>query len=452
MYKGIASPALVVALGKAGLLGFLGSGGLGATALEVAIDEIRSRLRPGDPFGVNVVASALNPELELRMAKVLVERSVPVIEAGGFTRVTPSLVLLRLKGARRRSDGSVELARRLMGKVSRVESASLFMQPPPVAAVSRLRESGDLTASEASLAGDIAMADDICVEADSGGHTDQGVAYAIFPPIVALRDRMASERRACARIRIGAAGGIGTPEAVAAAFMLGAQFVLTGSINQCTAEAGTGDAVKDLLQAVDVRDTAYAPAGDTFEFGSRIQVIKRGSLFASRASRLYEIYRAHASLEDLPIGTRHEVEGFMRRSLEEVWDETRRYLINRPERLDQVERDGKRKMAAVFKWYYIHSAHLTVAGEPDGKLDFQIHSGPALGAFNCWARGTPLSSWRNRRVAEIGLRLMESAAEVLDRRFEGMMANRRPDPCSDNRAVIHCDLRATASSYSAESP
>ena len=40
-------------------------------------------------------------------------------------------------------------------------------------------------------------------------------------------------------IRVGAAGGIGTPEAAAAAFVLGADFILTGSINQCTVEAGT---------------------------------------------------------------------------------------------------------------------------------------------------------------------------------------------------------------------
>ena len=48
--------------------------------------------------------------------------------------------------------------------------------------------------------------------------------------------------------RLGAAGGLGVPEAVAAAFVLGADFVLTGSINQCTAECGTSERVKDMLQ------------------------------------------------------------------------------------------------------------------------------------------------------------------------------------------------------------
>ncbi len=68
---------------------------------------------------------------------------------------------------------------------------------------------------------------------------------------------------------MGAAGGIGTPEAAAAMFVMGADFILTGSINQCTVEAATSDAVKDLLQGMNVHDTDYAPSGELFELGSR---------------------------------------------------------------------------------------------------------------------------------------------------------------------------------------
>src|SRR5947207_15781689 len=74
---------------------------------------------------------------------------------------------------------------------------------------------------------------------------------------------------------IGAAGGIGTPEAAAAAFIMGADFILTGSINQCTVEAGTSETVKDILEKISVQDTTYAPAGDMFEIGSKVQVVKR---------------------------------------------------------------------------------------------------------------------------------------------------------------------------------
>lgn len=77
------------------------------------------------------------------------------------------------------------------------------------------------------------------------------------------------------QIHIGLAGGIGTPQAAVAAFMMGADFILTGSINQCTVEAGTSDCVKNLLQEINVQDTDYAPAGDMFELGAKAQVLKK---------------------------------------------------------------------------------------------------------------------------------------------------------------------------------
>ena len=110
------------------------------------------------------------------------------------------------------------------------------------------------------------------------------------------------------KVRVGAAGGIGSPEAAASAFLLGADFILTGSINQCTVEAGTSDAVKDMLQGIGVRDTAYAPAGDMFEMGSKIQVMKKGVFFPARASKLYDLWRTHGSLDQIDAATRSEVQ------------------------------------------------------------------------------------------------------------------------------------------------
>ena len=81
---------------------------------------------------------------------------------------------------------------------------------------------------------------------------------------------------------------------------MGADFVLTGSINQCTVEAGNSDAVKDLLQDINVQDTDYAPAGDMFEIGARVQVLKKGVLFPARANKLYRLYTQYDSLNDIP--------------------------------------------------------------------------------------------------------------------------------------------------------
>src|SRR6185295_12181791 len=109
-------------------------------------------------------------------------------------------------------------------------------------------------------------------------------------------------------IHVGAAGGIGTPQAAAAALIMGADFILTGSINQCTVEAGTSDAVKDLLQELNVQDTDYAPAGDMFEIGARIQVARRGLFFPARANKLYELYQRHGSLDEIDPKTRQQIQ------------------------------------------------------------------------------------------------------------------------------------------------
>ena len=90
---------------------------------------------------------------------------------------------------------------------------------------------------KADIAASLPIADAITVEADSGGHTDQGVALALFPAIKKICGNCMKKYNYADRIYIGAAGGIGTPEAMLAMFMLGADYVLTGSLNQCTVEA-----------------------------------------------------------------------------------------------------------------------------------------------------------------------------------------------------------------------
>jgi len=85
------------------------------------------------------------------------------------------------------------------------------------------------------------MADDITVEADSGGHTDNRPLVALFPTIIKLRDEIQQEYGYTKTIRIGAAGGISTPASALAAFMMGAAYIVTGSVNQACVEAGTSE-------------------------------------------------------------------------------------------------------------------------------------------------------------------------------------------------------------------
>src|SRR5229473_318380 len=413
MYKGIASKEFVVALGRAGLMGYLGTGGMSYDEMEPSIRYIQSELSPGQSYGMNFLCQPQHPEIEERTVDLYLKYGICYIEAAAFTQMTPSLVRYRLKGLTRNSDGMIETRTRVLGKVSRPEVAMAFMGPAPEAIVRKLVASGHLTTQEAELSQSLPMADDICVEADSGGHTDGGVAYALIPMVLSLRNKAMEKYRYAKTINIGAAGGIGTPQAAAAAFIMGADFILTGSINQCTVEAGTSETVKDILEKISVQDTTYAPAGDMFEIGSKVQVVKRGLFFPARGNKLYELYQRHNSLDEIDTDTkRHIQERYFHRSFEEVWQETAAYY-NRvhPERIKEIEKNPKQKMASIFKWYFVHSSRLALEGRPEQQVDYQIHCGPALGAFNQWIEGTELQNWRNRRVAEVAQRIMEGTAE-----------------------------------------
>ncbi len=424
MYKGIASQELVVALGRSGLLGYLGTGGMERSEVEESIRYIQSKLDRGQAYGLNLLCNMERPELEEEVVDLCLKYGVRFAEAAAFVQLTPSVVRYRLSGIRQNGRGEVVIPNRVLAKVSRPEVAKAFMEPAPASILERLVAQGQLTSTEARLGRTVPVAHEICVEADSGGHTDQGVAYALMPAIFYLRDEVQSRFTYDQPILVGAAGGIGTPHAAAAAFAMGADFVLTGSINQCTVEAGTSDSAKDMLQAVGVNDTTYAPAGDMFELGAKVQVVKRGVFFPGRANKLYELYQRYRSLDEIDAETRNQLETqYFRRPFEDIWQETRaHYLSTNPTRIADIEQNPRKKMLLVFRWYFVHSTRLAIRGSQDQRVDYQIQCGPAMGSFNQWVKGTSLEPWRNRRVAEIGQRLMLGAAELLQANLAGMVA------------------------------
>ncbi|WP_231578089.1 MULTISPECIES: PfaD family polyunsaturated fatty acid/polyketide biosynthesis protein [Dickeya] len=418
MYQGIASRELVVAMARAGMMSFFGSGGVSLHALEEAILGIQSDLN-GESFGMNMLADYDFPEKEMQRIELFLTHGIRFIEAAAYITMTPALVRYRLSGIHRGEDQRLVIPNTLMAKVSRPEVADIFAHPAPPELVAHLYQQGLISAQEAELAPRVPMAQDICVESDSAGHTDQGNAYVLFPAIARLCREISARQHYPRSIRVGAAGGIGTPEAVMAAFMLGADFVVTGSVNQCSVEAATSDEVKDLLQRINIQDTDYAPAGDMFEQGAKVQVLKRGVFFPSRANRLYQLYQQYASLEAIPPEVKRQLEDkYFKRPLSDVWNDVRQYYqANRSQMLAQIEANPKRKMAAIFRWYFAYSSRLALAGDPQNKVDYQVHCGPALGAFNQWVKGTAYESWRARHVDEIGKMLMQEAASLLSRQI-----------------------------------
>lgn len=418
MVHGIASVAMVVRMARAGMLCFFGTGGLKPNAVEQAIKEIQGSLAADLPYGMNL----LNGSYEQQNVELFLKHGVRNIEASAYLQITAGLVLYRLRGLESDGNGQVRSTHRIFAKLSRPEIAAVFLQPAPERIVRKLLEQGLVTAEQAQRATSVPMADDICVEADSGGHTDSGVTSALLPAILRQRNVAMATHGYRKTVNVGSAGGIGTPEAAAAAFILGADFILTGSINQCTVEAGTSELVKDILQEMEVQDTDYAPAGDMFELGARVQVLKRGIFFSVRANKLYEIYRAVDGLEQIDPKTATLIqEKYFHRSFAEVYEECRRY--HPAEVIAQAELNPKKKMALVFRWYFGMTNRLALAGDATRKVDFQVHCGPALGGFNQWVRDTPMASWRARHVDEIGLKLMMETAKFLRERCMNLLGN-----------------------------
>jgi PfaD family protein len=415
MANGIATVRLVAELAKHGFLGFFGAAGLSPGRVEAAIDQLQRELGPATRnWGVNLIHSPAEPALEDHVAAMLIARGVHCVEASAYMALTPAVVRYACSGLTRDANGAIQRRHRLVAKISREEVARRFLEPAPADILAALVARGHLTADEAQLAALVPLAEDITCEADSGGHTDNRPLTALLPTIALLRDRIASERGYTRPIRIGAAGGLGTPAAIAAAFSLGAAYVQTGSINQACVESGLGERGRAMLAQAEMADVIMAPAADMFEMGVDVQVLRRGSLFAVRARKLYELYRGYPSLDAIPSDERAKVErDLLRNSFDQAWDSTRAFWMGRdPLMVERAERDAKHKMALVFRAYLGLSSRWAIDGVEERAADYQIWCGPAMGAFNAWVRGSFLEAPENRTAVQVARNLMEGAAVI----------------------------------------
>jgi trans-AT polyketide synthase/acyltransferase/oxidoreductase domain-containing protein len=409
MAKGISSVAMVEELGKAGMLGFFGAAGLPFATVEAAVD----RLAGADfPCGFNLIHSPHEPDLEKALADLYIRKGVRLVEASAFLALTLPLVRYRVHGIHRSADGTICIPNRIIAKVSREELAEKFFSPPPEKFLNQLVNEGAITAEQAELATQIPLAQEITAEADSGGHTDNRPALALFPTIRSVAVRMQARHGYAMKLRSGLGGGIATPAAAAAAFAMGAAYIMTGSVNQACIESGTSDEVRAMLAETRQADVCMAPAADMFEMGVTVQVLKRGSMFPMRAARLYELYRSCSSLDDIPPADRDKLEKtFFQAPLEQIWQDTRSYFLDRdPRQVERAERDPKHCMALVFRWYLGQAAHWAKDGQTSRRIDYQVWCGPAMGAFNEWVAGSFLEAPERRTVATVARNILYGAA------------------------------------------
>jgi trans-AT polyketide synthase, acyltransferase and oxidoreductase domains len=410
MANGITSTAMVEALGKAGMLGFYGAAGLMPAEIEKAIDEVQQKL--GNlPYGFNLIHSPGDRDLETAVVNLYIKRGIRKVCASAYLNLTPALVLYRVSGIYQDRQGNIVCPNQVLAKVSREEVAQRFFSPPPEKLLMQLVENKTLTRQQAELARHVPMADSLTAEADSGGHTDNRPAISLLPTLIALRNEMAITHRYPQSIPVGLGGGIGTPQAAAAAFSMGAAYILTGSVNQACVEAGTSEAVRRLLAEARQADVAMAPAADMFEMGVKVQVLKRGTMFAQRAAKLYEMYTSYDRIEDIPDKHRLQLErDVFKCSLDEEWQQTKAFFLQRdPRQVDRAEQEPRHKMALVFRSYLGQSSRWATTGNPARKMDYQIWCGPAMGAFNAWVRGSFLEKPENRETVTIAMNLLFGA-------------------------------------------
>jgi trans-AT polyketide synthase, acyltransferase and oxidoreductase domains len=413
MANGIASVNLVKAVANAGLLGSFGAAGLMVDRIEEAIIELKTSL--GDkPFCANLIHSPNENGQEKAVVEIYLRHQIRLVEASAYMALTLPVVRYRVHGIHRDQQGNIKAPNNIIAKASRIEVAERWFSPPPAKFLQKLQEAGEITAEQAELAAQIPMAQDLSVEADSGGHTDNRPAITLIPTIVALRDRLQREYGYSKALRVGAAGGIATPASAAAAFSMGAAYIVTGTINQACIESGSSDLARQMLADAKQADVAMAPAVDMFEMGVKLQVLKRGTMFAMRGNKLYELYRNYEAIEDIPATELASLEkSLFKASAEEIWQNTRSFFLERDaEQVEKAEKDPKHKMALMFRWYLGLSSRWANAGVAERQVDYQIWCGPAMGAFNEWVKESLLEAPANRTVVSVALNIMYGAALV----------------------------------------
>jgi PfaD family protein len=411
MANGITSVEMVEAMGRSGMIGFFGAAGLSLPEIETAIDRLQHGLKD-IPFGFNLIHSPHDPELEAATVDLYLKRGVRLVSTSAYLDLTLPLVYFRVKGIHTNQNGDIVCPNKVFAKVSRVEVAAKYFSPPPEKLLTQLVDSKMITRQEAKLAGSIPMAEDLTAEADSGGHTDNRPAISLLPTMLALRDELTAKYKYKRPPCVGLGGGIATPDSAAAAFAMGAAYILTGSVNQSCVEAGTSETVRHMLAEAGQADVAMAPAADMFEMGVKVQVLKRGTMFPLRAAKLYDLYSKYDRYEEIPEKQRSILErDFFRCSFQQEWEQTQNFFARYdPAQIERANKNPKHKMALVFRSYLGQSSNWANAGDPARKIDYQIWCGPAIGAFNQWVKGSFLEKPQNRKTVTVAMNLLCGAA------------------------------------------
>jgi trans-AT polyketide synthase, acyltransferase and oxidoreductase domains len=398
---GVSGPAMLRRLAGAGLFGFLGTRGVPVTQVETDVDDLRAEDVRGR-WGIELPAERLDPERASAITSLALSSGVGHAVTAGWAGVSPQLV--RWRFARGSTGGAGP--RRLLVRVTGSHQVEAFLRPPPAELIAPLVRSGQLDPAEADHARRHPVATDLFVQPEPEGGATAGLLMSV------LRATSQTRRDGEESVPVGV-GGIGTAEEIASAVLLGADFIVTGAINQTAPQARTCDAVKDLLATVTMADTVLAPSAELFRLGGREHMVRKATLFPARAAHLYALHLARVSPADFSPQTRHLLESeYFGEPLEEV-------IRSAPEP----------RLVDLLTRYFDLGTSAALAGRMEHQLNWHIPSGQEMGAFNLAADGLGLADWAGRDVDVVAERLMTAGAQLLDRRLREVL--RRTDELAD---------------------
>lgn len=419
MERGISSKEMVVKCGKDNILSFLGTKRMDIEKVKQSIIYIKERLSKGEPFGVNITYDSFDTELAPKVIDLCLEYNVKNVEVSGYYDIPNYIIRYKLKNIKQEKN-KVICDNKVFLKVDRLSDIDRWIGTISEKVLNSLLEDNFITNEEKMLSKCISIIDALTIKCEVGGNQNRNDILNTLPMAIKIRDSQVKEHSYDNNIYVGASGNIGTPEAVAIAFILGADYVVTGSINQCSVEADCSDSIKDLLQQARIEDTIYVPDAEKFEIGGKVQVLKRGVMFPSRANKLYELYKYYDSYYQIDEKSRKHIEkNYFMKTFNEYYEECKKSLSS--EKIDIIEKDEKKKMALVFKTYLMEAALYGQKGIEEQRMNFEIYCSPALGAFNEYCKGGELDNWRKRSVTKIAEALMCDAWKYIDSKVKSVV-------------------------------
>ncbi|MEN8907794.1 MAG: hypothetical protein ABF289_17730 [Clostridiales bacterium] len=399
MYNAISSKEMIIELAKNGYLGIYGTKDVEFDQIENDIVKIKSII-PERIFGCNIVHNVIEEQFEMKLIKMLLKYKINILEVSSFVNITLPLAYYRIVGIKERIEGGFVIGNKIMVKVSRVEIAKNFLKPAPEKIIRELINMSLINERQAKIAKEIPMADAITLE-DNENNITQSFSY-----LVDQRDELYKNSNTKYDVFLGLTGGIGSPVIALNMFNNGADYIVTGTINQCTVESGISDKAKNSLSSCDISDVISLHFNGDFNINKKINVLKKGTLFPMRVNKLYNIYNKYKNLKNVDSSDIDKIESqIFKKSIREILNEVEIYFKkNDP---NQLNND---RLYLLIKWYLIISAKLSLEGTSNRELDYQILCSNAMGIFNYWVKGSYLENHQNRYVADIAEHMLKGTA------------------------------------------